>query len=175
LAVADVKYLPGYLADYAGLALEQIRQLASRDETAQQDVASLTFEEFNIVAAHFPILGLGTTLLLEAMDPERAMAMRRFGDRSGIGKTLKYLSCLSCQHIAAKLNRFDATGTSGILARETSQLSAMMLSVVRCERQRVSGELTEHTEYMVRVESAETSFTCRRRYSHFLALHQKVA
>ena len=50
----------------------------------------------------------------------------------------------------------------------------MMLSVVRCERQHASGELTEHTEYIVRVESAETSFTCRRRYSHFLALHQKV-
>jgi hypothetical protein len=29
-------------------------------------------------------------------------------------------------------------------------------------------------EYVIRVESAEASFTCRRRYSHFLALHEKV-
>lgn len=61
-----------------------------------------------------------------------------------------------------------------MLTTETSELSEMMLSVERCERQHVRGELTEHTEYIVRIESAETSFTCRRRYSHFLALHQKV-
>lgn len=94
--VVDIRYQPGYLTEYAGLELQQIRQLASRDKTAQQ-VASLTFEEFGIGAAHFPILGLGTTLLLEAMDPERAMAMRRFGERSGIGKTAIHFSCLSRQ------------------------------------------------------------------------------
>ena len=62
-----------------------------------------------------------------------------------------------------------------MLARETTELTAMVLSVSRCERQHVRGELLEHTEYIVRIETAETSFTVRRRYSHFLALHQKVA
>ena len=61
-----------------------------------------------------------------------------------------------------------------MLARETTELSTMVLSVSRCERQHISGELLEHTEYIVRIETEETSFTVRRRYSHFLALHQKV-
>ena len=104
---ADLKYPPGYLARYAALDLAQIRHLASQDDARQyvSDVAfahgqrlvnmSLTFEEFLLASTHFPILGLGTTLLLEAMDPERAMATRRFGDRSVVGKTWTCLSCLS--------------------------------------------------------------------------------
>ena len=99
LAPTEAKYPPGYLVRYVGLDLMQIKQLALQGDGSNQpgtDVAStdgrealssLSFDEFGVAAAHFPILGLGTTLLLEAMDPERAMATRRFGDRSGIGKT----------------------------------------------------------------------------------------
>ena len=94
-----MKYPPGYLARYAALDLPQIRHLALQDDARQhvsdvalahgrqQVVVSLTFEEFMLASTHFPILGLGTTLLLEALDPERAMATRRFGDRSVVGKT----------------------------------------------------------------------------------------
>ena len=99
LGFADLKYPPGYLTRYAALTLPQIRHLALQDDARQhvsdvasvhgrQDVAvSLTFEEFMLASTHFPTLGLGTTLLLEALDPERAMATRRFGDRSVVGKT----------------------------------------------------------------------------------------
>jgi hypothetical protein len=34
---------------------------------------------------------------------------------------------------------------TGMLATETSQLAEMVISVVRCERQYVPGEFTEHT------------------------------
>lgn len=104
LAGADLlKYPRGYLERFVGLDLPTIISLASRDSRAQQAsdeaskngrqevVESLTFEEFSIAAAHFPILGLGTTLLLEAMDPRRAMETRCFGDRCTIGKIRKAL------------------------------------------------------------------------------------
>jgi hypothetical protein len=94
------QYAAGYLDAYKALDLASIKQLAAAETAAAEALLEpassggseaakaeaeveaevgvetevcaefLTFDEFSTAAAHFPILGLGATLLLEALNPQ---------------------------------------------------------------------------------------------------------